>query len=76
MENPFIQNILLRFHELSFKKFIIFCWIPSHVGIYGNEDADTAAKKSLSLNQSKLKLPYTDFRSNINKYILTKWQSS
>ena len=76
MENPLIQNILLRVHELSFGKSIVFCWIPSHVGIHGNEEADLAAKKSLSLHPSNLKLPYTDFKSNVNKFIVSKWQSS
>ena len=44
--------------ELHFKvqlkskgKDIIFCWIPSHIGIKGNEEADEAAKEALSLNK-------------------------
>jgi ribonuclease HI len=76
MENPFIQNILQRIHKLSFEKSIIFCWIPSHVGINGNEDADAAAKKSLSLPKSKIKLPYTDFRPSVHRCISSKWQST
>ena len=76
MENPLIQNILLKLHTLSLEKSIVFCWIPSHINITGNECADKAAKQSLLLQESSLKLPYTDFKSNIHSYIFSKWQSS
>ena len=75
-KNPKIQNVIEKHHELSKTKEILFCWLPSHVGIKGNEAADVKAKASLDLEISNFKLPCTDFKSFINRYILSKWQLS
>ena len=75
-KNPKIQNVIEKHHELSKSKDILFCWLPSHVGIKGNEAADVKAKASLDLEISNFKLPCTDFKPFINRYILSKWQLS
>ena len=77
-KNPKIQNLIEKHHELSKTnlKEIIFCWLPSHVGINGNEAADVKANASLDLEISNFKLPCTDFKPFINRYILSKWQLS
>ena len=73
---PKIQNVIEKHHELAKTKEILFCWLPSHVGIKGNEAADVKAKASLDLEISNFKLPCTDFKLFINRYILFKWQLS
>ena len=46
----------LKYNSLSIKgKSIAFAWIPSNVGIYGNDMANELAKKELlSVKNSKL----------------------
>ena len=65
-DNPLVQDILLRFHNMS-SKHIILCWLPSHTGIKCNVKADIVAKSALLLPPSNFKLPYTDFQPIINK---------
>ena len=74
LDNPLVQDILLRFHNMS-SKHIILCWLPSHTGSKGNEKADIAAKSAQLLPPSNFKLPYTDFKPIINEYRFNKWQS-
>ena len=46
-KNPQIQKLLEKYHELLAYKEIVHCWIPSHIGIQGNEMVDKQAKTSL-----------------------------
>ena len=38
----------------------MFCWVPSHVGIHGNEGVDVLAKLALIEAYTNIKIPYTD----------------
>ena len=39
-KNPQIQNILEKHHTISKYKTIVYCWIPSQIGIRNNEQVD------------------------------------
>ena len=74
--NPLIQQILKNIITFQFfSKEIIFCWLPSHINIRGNELADFEAKSALSLVITNFKIPHSDFKSNIRQYINNKCQS-
>ena len=67
---------MLKHHEISSSKTVIYCCIPSHIGIYGNEKADKNAKESLNLDQTDFKVPFNNFKPFINNYVFNKWQTS
>ena len=75
-KNPQIQELLEKCHELLTNKEIVLCWIPSHVGIQGNEMVDQQAKTSLSLEPISFMIPFSNFKPSINKYVLDQWQIS
>ena len=56
-------------HYLSGHKDIVFCWVPSHIGIQGNERADVLAKAALDKTKQFYYIPYTDFKYNISVYL-------
>ena len=67
----------MKYHLLfTLNKVIEFCWIPSHIGIRGNEYADAAAKAALNLPLSNIKIPYSDFKQRVNSHFKDKWQIS
>ena len=70
-----IQQILRKNDYLSAFKEIVFCLLPSHVNICGDEPADLEAKSALSLSITNLKILHSDFKSNIHQYVMNKCQS-
>ena len=66
---------MLKHHEISSSKAVIYCWIPSQIGIYGNEKVDKNAKESLNLEVTDFKIPFNNFKPFINKYVCDKWQT-
>ena len=60
----------------STNKTIAFEWIPSHMGIQGNDAADTGAKLALSLEDiTPIPIPYNEFKSKVRKHLHKKWQN-
>lgn len=74
--HPIVLNIYSRLHELQNRGFRIWlCWVPSHVGIQGNELADRAAFTATTNGPIPLTpLPYRDYYPKIKQKIREKWE--
>ena len=69
-KNPQIQKLLEKCHHLLAYKEIVLCWIPSHIGIQGNEMVDKQAKTSLSLEPTSFKISFSNFKPSINRQVI------
>ena len=75
IEHPIIREI---FHLLTYLKEvgsqIEFCWIPSHIGIKGNEKADRIARRVIDHAMYEIKLPFSDLKPRIYNYVNSLFQ--
>ena len=69
-DHPIVQTILRFLVFLhTIHKTVIFCWLPSHMGISGNERAASAAKAALQKVVSECLISYTDAYQYISQYV-------
>ena len=73
-DNPLVVQVLDHIQSIS-NKLIKFCWIPSHVGIPGNELADAAANEARAGEEDTTRLiPSSDLIPQVKIFIRDKWQ--
>ena len=77
--NPLAHEIHMWINILSRNnKYVKFCWVPSHVGVYGNEVADEKAKEIASSQRrvADIKIPAKDFYMMFRDVLDRRWQAS
>ncbi|GBN07319.1 hypothetical protein AVEN_41253-1 [Araneus ventricosus] len=73
--HPVAMEILALLNILQNRDFdILFCWIPGHVGIVGNNLADNAAKTASSFLQREI--PFCDAKKSFARRLQSLWQES
>ena len=76
-DNPHLVDLFnLYFKLMCDSKDIVFAWVPGHVGIWGNNVVDLAAKHALgkSINR-RMAVRYSDFKVLTNMYVKKMWQT-
>ena len=77
IKNPLVLKLITMYSSLSQNYFnITLVWIPSHIGLPGNDMADEAAKEGLvSLNNIlTVSLNFLEIKHMLNYKLIDEWQ--
>jgi ribonuclease HI len=73
-KNAMCRRLQYEIHELLLTKTVEFCWIPSHIGLEGNEKADRKAKEASIRNPEPIAVCYTDWYPILKEKVYQKWK--
>ena len=76
--HPLVLQVLEMLFRLSLRrKSVVFCWVPAHVGVCGNESVDLLARSAASsLPASLTPLPASDYLPLFRSALRDDWQRS
>ena len=76
-DHPIVVEIHRWLYLLSARgKTISFCWVPSHVGEAGNEEADRAARGAVHGSVHGRALPHKYFFPHFRRKLFDQWRTS
>ena len=71
--NPIITRIANILQHT--KKEIVLCWLPSHVGIFGHDQADRRAGRAIKIQEIEdMYIPIHYMKRKMDKNINREWQ--
>jgi len=77
LDNQLVLEIVTEYTRLiRMDKHNIQCCVSSHVGMVGNEKADSAAKSGLNQSVINIRLRSTYLYSGVNELCRSEWQLS
>lgn len=71
---PLLGDILHMIISCNQDVTIRFCWVPSHIGIPGNEKADECASLAAQKSVKRINFPLKDSMRNVRLALASKWQ--
>jgi hypothetical protein len=75
-DHPIVIELLIQlFHRLRAGKSVVFCWIPGHSGLPGNEAADAAAKSAALHGPLASDRAFgSDVSAFLHRAVISSWQ--
>ena len=76
--HPIVTEIQSRLTRLTTTgRTVKFCWVPGHVDIHGNDEADRLAREAAQSNGiiERPMVPHTDYYPSIRMKLYEQWQA-